>query len=454
MFQNRTRLGPVLAGILVMVLAVSACQPVQPVLPGISDTDAGAGPGTAPPAEDVQVQLPPAELPPIPALTPEECRGLLATVNDFVRADDYDAVVTLLDFVLDCGVSDDLKAGLLFLRAEANMQRGKWRISIGDYRDSLALGLEADDAAGARNNICWFLALDNQPEAALPYCEQAVSIDPAASYLDSRGLAHALAGNLEAAVADFEAALAEWEDSANPEIQAVYAERAGWLEALRAGENPITPQVLAKLQAEDAPALSAELASSVSEEATEHLLRGRRHHMYRQFDEALDEYSQAIELDPDYALAYFYRGLIHMWQGEWEEALADMQRVTLLDPDQAHAHHVVGLMEMRGDNYVESVAAFSAAIALLPNQAEFHADRAAAYFSLGELADALDDLETSLALNPNSPQILFMRAAVHRALDNRGAAIADLERALELGLPDDLAGQAEQALRELREGFF
>ena len=73
-------------------------------------------------------------------------------------------------------------------------------------------------------------------------------------------------------------------------------------------------------------------------------------------------------------------------------------------------------------------------------------------FSIEELA--LDDLNTTLRFDPNSPQMLFMRGAAHRALENKGEAIADLERALELGLPPELADQAEQALRDLREGFF
>ena len=334
------------------------------------------------------------------------------------------------------------------------MKQGDWQTAIGDYRTSLALGLEADDAAGARNNICWFYALDGQAESALPYCEQAVNASPSASYLDSRGLAYAMTGDYAAAIADFEAALADWAESENPEIQAIRAERLEWLDALRAGENPITPQVLTELQSQDLPQLRADLASTANPAATEYLLRGRQHHMFRQFEQALDEYSQAIELDPAYALAYFYRGLVHVWNGSWANALTDMQQVTLLDPDQAYAHHIAGLMYMREEDYAAAAAAISAAIDLRPDESEFYADRAAAYFSLGDVEAALDDLDTVLRYDPDSPQMLFMRAAAHRALENRGAAIADLERVLELGLPPDLAEQARAALREMREGFF
>lgn len=431
-----------LASMLVIAVALAACLPL------VTPPDDGAPVDERPSAE---AQSDPSDS---SAVAPDECISLLGVIDDFTRADDYAAVVELVDQILDCGVDDDLTAGLFFLRAESNMKQGDWQTAIDDYRDALAFGLEAQDAAGARNNICWFLSLAGQADEALPYCEQAVEASPSASYLDSRALAYALLGRYDEAVADFEAALDEWASSENPQIQKIAAQRLEWVESLRAGESPLTPDVLATLQAEDAPALRADLESATDSAATELLMRGRQHHMRGEFDAAHDAYSDAIELDPEYTLAYFYRGMVDLWMEEWENALSDMQRVVLLDPEQAYAHHVVGLMYMRDEDYADAIPALSAAIDLRPDETNFYADRAAAFFSLGEIEDALSDLDTVLAYTPDSAQMLFMRGAAHRALNNRGAAIADLERALELGLPFELAEQARQALRELREGFF
>ncbi len=423
------------------VLGLAACAPVRPVEGG-----------TAPAAP--LVELPQIDLPPAPDFSAEECNNLLSLASDFVRADDYAGVVQLIDIVLGCSQSDDVKAGVLFLRAEANMQLGDWQAAIDDYRQALALGLESADAAGARNNICWFYALNDQAELALPYCEQAVAANPSASYLDSRGLAYALSGQTEAAVADFEAALAEWSAAADPQIQAIAAQRQAWVDALRAGESPITPAVLAALRAEDAPGVQPALASAASQAATEHFLLGRHAHMLGQFEQAVVEYTQAIELDPDYWPAYFYRGTVHMWQEEWDAALADMQATIALNPQQAFAQHYSGLMYTRLEQVDEAIAAYSRAIALQPDEMSFYADRAAAYFAQQDFAAALTDLDTVLRSQPDSPTILFMRGAAHRALQHRGQAISDLERALELGLPAALQQQAEAALKQLREGFF
>lgn len=432
------------ASAFVVALALAACTPIQ-------SSPASVPPG-APPAS--RSALPDVRFPPVPELSAVECNALLPTGADFVRAGDYEAMIALADIVLGCSDSDDLKAGVYFMRAEANMQRGDWQAAIEDYRQALALGLESADAAGARNNICWFYALDGQAGVALPYCEQAVAAGASASYLDSRGLAYALAGQTEAAIADFEAALVEWATSTNPEVQKIAAQRQEWVDALRAGKSPITPDVLAELRAADVPGVQPNLASAASEEATKHLLLGRRHHMLRQFDQAMGEYSQAIELDGDYALAYFYRGLVAIWQERWDDALSDMQRVAKLDPEQAYAHHLSGLMYTRQEKHRQAVAAYTRAIELRPDEVSFLADRAAANFSLGDFAAAVADLDVVVRYQPNSAEVYFMRGAAHRILENRGQAISDLEKALELGLPPALQEQAEDALKELREGFF
>ncbi len=213
--------------VLVAVLALAACAPIQ--------TEMESGPPAAPPP--AEAPLPQVQLPPVPEFSPAECNALLPIASDFTRADDYAGAIELFDIVLGCTDSDDLKAGIYFMRAESNMQRGDWAAAVDDYRQALALGLEAADAAGARNNICWFYALDGQAEVALPFCEQAVAASPTSSYLDSRGLAYALLGRSEDAVTDFEAALVDWAASDNPQIQAIAAQRQGWVDALR-GRGP------------------------------------------------------------------------------------------------------------------------------------------------------------------------------------------------------------------------
>jgi len=104
------------------------------------------------------------------------------------------------------------------------------------------------DYAAPFNSACWTYALLNQPEEALPYCDTAINLDPQPYYYDSRGLAYALLGETDAAIADFQVfvdELAEDED-----YSALVAKRTAWIAALEAGEDPFTDAVLEELRAE------------------------------------------------------------------------------------------------------------------------------------------------------------------------------------------------------------
>lgn len=93
------------------------------------------------------------------------------------------------------------------------------------------------------NTLCWYGALWGHAGDVMTACEQAVALAPYHGGIrDSRGLARALTGDLAGAVADFEAFVA-WTPNNEARTQ-----RQGWIEALRHGENPFTPEVLEALR--------------------------------------------------------------------------------------------------------------------------------------------------------------------------------------------------------------
>ncbi len=74
-------------------------------------------------------------------------------------------------------------------------------------------------------------------------CEQAVALAPDhAGIRESRGLARALTGDVAGAIDDFEAFVA-WTGSDRSRAQ-----RQDWIDALRAGQNPFTPELLERLR--------------------------------------------------------------------------------------------------------------------------------------------------------------------------------------------------------------
>jgi WD40 repeat protein len=101
------------------------------------------------------------------------------------------------------------------------------------------------------NMICWTGSLDSAAHEVLPACERAVKNAPADEMvyiLDSRGLARALTGDTQNAIADFEAYIASMQS--NPAYADTVSERKNWIEALKAGRDPFTPEVLQALRNE------------------------------------------------------------------------------------------------------------------------------------------------------------------------------------------------------------
>lgn len=93
------------------------------------------------------------------------------------------------------------------------------------------------------NKVCWYATLYGFAERAMPACEATVGPDTTVVYRrDSRGLARALVGDRQGAIDDFRYVVEH--ATAGEFLEA----RSAWLEALLAGEDPFTDEVLRALR--------------------------------------------------------------------------------------------------------------------------------------------------------------------------------------------------------------
>jgi len=94
--------------------------------------------------------------------------------------------------------------------------------------------------------LCWYGSLWGRAQEFISACDQLVALAPGdVRARDARGFARALTGDFQGAIADFEAVIA---GSASAGQR---AERAEWTQALRAGRNPVTPEVLERLRSRE-----------------------------------------------------------------------------------------------------------------------------------------------------------------------------------------------------------
>ena len=67
--------------------------------------------------------------------------------------------------------------------------------------------------------------------------------------------------------------------------------------------------------------------------------RGDDYFDSEQWDKAIGEYSQAIELDPNFAIAYKKRGVTYGLRGQYNLAIADFSKTIELDAGDAKAYY-------------------------------------------------------------------------------------------------------------------
>lgn len=141
---------------------------------------------------------------------------------------------------------DPALAEAYFNRAMVRFQQGQPTANwVADLQESLTLRPNHPETL---NQLCWNYALDQQPEAALPYCDQLITLDPNPRYYDSRGLAHALAGDYSTAITDFQMYTDWLVEQPDQNAQATLAQRETWIESMQAGEDPFDAAVLDDLR--------------------------------------------------------------------------------------------------------------------------------------------------------------------------------------------------------------
>ncbi|MGZ3457401.1 MAG: tetratricopeptide repeat protein [Archangium sp.] len=154
-----------------------------------------------------------------------------------------------------------------------------------------------------------------------------------------------------------------------------------------------------------------------------------------ELEQAVSQYTAAIEMDPFYSEYHNERGSVLMRLGRLEEALADLRQAEEMSPPYPEVRINLGQCLRMMGRMEEAFEAYSAALELAPNHLLAHLGRAQAAEALGRADEAVADYTAALALEPAQPLVLANRAALHYEAGRLEAALADLDAALVLA-PD------------------
>jgi tetratricopeptide (TPR) repeat protein len=171
------------------------------------------------------------------------------------------------------------------------------------------------------------------------------------------------------------------------------------------------------------------------------------------YDDAIADLNRAIELDPDFAQAYSQRGFAHNEKGAYDDAIADLNRAIELDPDFAVAYAQRAFAYDKKSAYDDGIADLNRAIELDPDFAVAYAQRGLAYNKKGAYDDAIADLNRAIELDPDFAQAYAQRGSAYNRKGAYDVAIANLNRAINLN-PTDAYPYAERSLSYNAKGFY
>lgn len=181
-----------------------------------------------------------------------------------------------------------------------------------------------------------------------------------------------------------------------------------------------------------------------------HAARGAAHFRLREFDRAIDDFTQALALDdgrdeawfgrgmargrngdlpgavadlgvyierhPRSSVAYTKRGIRHLWNGDLDLAEADFRQALAIDPTNAEAHDDLGVIHAQRGEYAEAERHFRATLAHDPSYQKAHHNLAMVYYILDRNPQALRAVDEALRLRPDARDSLMLKSAILESL--------------------------------------
>jgi|ERR1700730_868053 len=130
--------------------------------------------------------------------------------------------------------------------------------------------------------------------------------------------------------------------------------------------------------------------------------RGVAYGLMGQIDRAIEDYTRAIKLDPNSIQAYFDRGFAYSNAGDYRSAVEDYSQVILLDPKNFGAfNNRCNVQNMRRD-YDSAIQDCSKAIELNPGMPNGFIGRAGAYASKKDYDRAIEDYTKAISSDPTA----------------------------------------------------
>jgi uncharacterized protein (TIGR02145 family) len=162
--------------------------------------------------------------------------------------------------------------------------------------------------------------------------------------------------------------------------------------------------------------------------------RGNTFDSLKKSDEALADYAKAIELNPKYVDPYINRGILKYKVTDYHGAIADFNKTTEIFPEIENysLYYFRGLAKYKLQDYGGAIADFTRAGEIRPKIKEPYYYKELAIIEMGDTTDAIEYYSKAIKLDPENELLYNYRGNTYDSLHYSDNAIADYTKAIEL----------------------
>lgn len=174
-------------------------------------------------------------------------------------------------------------------------------------------------------------------------------------------------------------------------------------------------------------------------------MRGLSRLYQNKFNDAAVDFTEAINLKPDYADAYNSRGLCYGYIDQTLIAMPDFNKAIELDPEFGNAYINRASLHIANKNYDAAMSDLDKALEYSPNNPELYLQRGRLYHKQGKYSEAIQDFSTVIRKGLKHNKIYFNRANSYFKMGDFENAVKDYSHAIEKN-PDDLEALNNRAM--------
>jgi tetratricopeptide (TPR) repeat protein len=151
------------------------------------------------------------------------------------------------------------------------------------------------------------------------------------------------------------------------------------------------------------------------------------------YDEAIQDFDNAIDINPQYADAWANKGWALNNLGKYSEAIKAYDKAIELNPQDANSWNNKGWAFNNLGNFAETIIVCEKAIELNPQLAEAWSNIGNALLNQNKYDDAIRAYDNATDINPQYAKVLYNKGVALQKLGRNSEAQAAYDRAKELG---------------------